>query len=81
MAKVSVKLSADCYVGGKLRKKGETVELSEEIAADFGELEISEIDALKKLTKAELVVKAKEKGIDTVPDSMTKDQIIELILK
>lgn len=36
MAKVRVKLFADCHVGGKLRKKDEEVSISEEIAADFG---------------------------------------------
>jgi len=35
MAKVKGKLIADCYVGGKLRKAGEEVEVSEEIAEDF----------------------------------------------
>ena len=38
MAKVKVKLFADCYVGGKIRKKGCEVSLSEEIAKDFGEI-------------------------------------------
>lgn len=32
-----VKLRADCYVGGELRKKGDTVEMPDEIAVLFGE--------------------------------------------
>lgn len=81
MAKVKVKLFADCHVGGKIRKQGEIVEIAEEIATDFGELEVSAADVLKRLSKADLVVKAKEAGVETVPDSMTKDEIIALILK
>lgn len=36
--KVKVKLHAACYVGGKLRAAGETVEIRKEIAKDFGTL-------------------------------------------
>lgn len=37
---------------------------------------VEEIDALKKYTKAELLLQAKEKGIVDVNDTMTKEQII-----
>ncbi|HRJ90432.1 MAG TPA: hypothetical protein PLX39_17280 [Pyrinomonadaceae bacterium] len=35
MANVKTVLRADCYVGGRLRKAGEEVELPESIAVDF----------------------------------------------
>lgn len=36
---MKVKLAADCYVDKEIRKAGEIVDLPEEIAKDFGEVQ------------------------------------------
>lgn len=73
-----VKLSADCYVGAKTRKKDEIVEVQDEIAADFGE--VLTLETLSKMRKDAIVSLAYSLGIETVPDSSTIPQIAQMIL-
>ena len=71
---VKVVLKADCHVGKKLRKKGETVELPEAIASDFGE--VQKPADLTKLKKEELLQLAAEKGVEVTADN-NKAEIVE----
>jgi len=93
--KVKVKLFDNSYVGGKLRQKGETVEVAAEVANEFGEpivnvkdfgdgLLVREDDTVasleKRYGKPELVELAKRAKADSTADN-NKTEIATKILE
>lgn len=83
MSKVKVKLFADCYVGGKLRGAGETVEVKAEVASEFGEPIAPEetLESLVALGKTKLLKLAGEREVEGVTKDNNADEIAEKILK
>lgn len=81
---MKIVLREKCYVGGALREAGETVEVKDGIAAEFGEpadpAGAEETAAsLGKLRKDDLLSLASERGVDVTADN-NKDEIIAKIL-
>lgn len=80
--KVKVTLGADCYVGGKLCKKGEEVEVREELAEHFAEKpETETLESLIALGKSKLLKLAEERKVEGVTKDNNADEIAKKIFE